>query len=61
MKDDNREPQAPESYLTFWEPIVVDAAPPAPAPGTPGQARDAYQEFVNVAEDAPVSLQVERI
>jgi hypothetical protein len=61
MKDDNCETRAPESYLTFWEPIVVDAPPSPPASGTSGATRDAYQEFVNVAEDAPVTLHVERI
>jgi hypothetical protein len=64
MNDDNREPQAPESYPTFWEPIVVDPPPPPPAPGPtkpPGEAKDAYQEFTNVTEDTPVTLHVERI
>ena len=60
MKDDTCEHQAPESYLTFWEPIVVDA-PSAPFSSTPGETRDAYQEFVNVTEDTPVALHVERI
>ena len=61
MSNDKRESQAPESYLTFWEPIVVDSAPPAPVPTATGEIKDAYQEFVNVTENTPVTLHVERI
>ncbi|MBP3960088.1 hypothetical protein J8F10_33095 [Gemmata sp. G18] len=58
MNLDTREPQAPESYATFWEPIVVD--PPLPVAGG-RDPRDAYQDFVNVTEDVPVTLHVEQI
>lgn len=56
MNASTRTAPAPESYATFWEPIALDA-PPAPA-REPG---DAYQDFVNQAEDTPVSLRVEQI
>ena len=53
MTPNTREPQAPESYATFWEPLA--AAPPAPAPAvTPDAAKDAYLEFVNVTEETPL-------
>jgi hypothetical protein len=55
MNTDTREPNAPESYATFWEPL------PAPTPAPTSGAKDAYQEFVNVAEDAPLALRVERV
>lgn len=55
MTTDTREPNAPESYATFWAPVPADARP-APAP-----TNDAYQEFVNVTEDAPILLRVERV
>jgi hypothetical protein len=57
MTTDTREPKAPESYATFWEPLAADA--PAPRPGA-GDPKDAYQDFVNVAEDNPVALQRDR-
>jgi hypothetical protein len=44
---------APESYATFWEP-VASAAPAPPAHTPPADAKDAYLEFVNVTEDAPL-------
>ena len=53
-----RDPQAPESYATFWEPIVIDL-PRVPNPSA--DPRDAYQDFINVTEDAPSSLRVEQI
>ncbi|HEY1190510.1 MAG TPA: hypothetical protein VGE74_22950 [Gemmata sp.] len=58
MNFTTREVTAPESYATFWEPIVIDSPrPPAPA----GDTSDAYQDFVNSTEDTPVSLQVQQI
>ena len=52
MKPNTREPQAPESYATFWEPL---AAPSAPAPtAAPDAAKDAYLEFVDVTEETPL-------
>lgn len=53
-----RDVSAPESYATFWEPIVIDV-PRVPSPS--GDTTDAYQEFVNRTEDTPVSLQVQQI
>jgi hypothetical protein len=52
MNSDTREPQAPESYATFWQPLPADAPAPAPTPvaDTPADAKDAYLEFVNVTE-----------
>jgi hypothetical protein len=58
MQSEPREPQAPESYDSFWEPVVVDAPPPQ-AP-TPPQHTDAYQEFVHVTEDALIGYSVAR-
>ena len=59
MQSEPREPQAPESYHTFWEPIVVDA--PAAPPLTPAPSNtDAYQEFVNVTEGVPLARHAER-
>ena len=58
MNTETREPTAPESYATFWVPLPVDA-PPTPAPAA--SAKDAYQEFVNVAEDAPAALRAGRV
>jgi hypothetical protein len=60
MNPTTREPQAPESYATFWtptksEPVATDPAgstPREPAAPTP-EATDAYSEFVNVTEDTP--------
>jgi len=57
MKPNTREPQAPESYGTFWEPVTV-AAPPAPP--APPKASDAYLEFTNVTEDSPTALRGDR-
>ena len=57
MQSEPREPQAPESYQTFWEPIAVDAPPVAPPPA---QHTDAYQEFVNVTEGVSLASHVER-
>lgn len=54
MNTTTREPNAPESYATFWEPAA--AASPAPAVS----AKDAYQEFVNMAEDVPAAARAER-
>lgn len=59
MTADTRTPQLPESYATFWEPLAADR-PQAPAHA--GSApKDAYQDFVNVTEDSPAALRVERI
>lgn len=57
MNAATRTPPAPESYATFWEPIPLDP----PRPPAARDQRDAYQEFVNQAEDTPVSLRVEQI
>jgi hypothetical protein len=58
-----REPQAPESYATFWEPIDIGVPTGAPAPPTAAtpdeaEAKDAYLEFVNVAEGVPAPPRV---
>ncbi len=61
MTADTHEPQSPESYATFWEPIALDS-PQVPAPTLTGSdPRDAYQDFVNVTEDVSVALRVERV
>ncbi len=68
MNTNNRGPQSPESYSTFWEPI---AAPPAPAPAalapatvTPATAaeepKDAYLEFTEVTEGVPAARRSDR-
>ncbi|MDY3560439.1 hypothetical protein R5W23_001673 [Gemmata sp. JC673] len=59
MNSTTRDVPAPESYATFWEPIPVDAPVTAHAPAS--EPKDAYQDFVNSTEDAPVSLQVSQI
>lgn len=50
MNVDARQAQAPESYATFWEPVAIAAPPAPPAHTPPADAKDAYQEFVNVTE-----------
>ncbi len=57
MTTDDRDPRSPESYATFWEPITLH---PQPEPVV-SNSKDAYQDFVNVTEDAPVILRVEQI
>ncbi len=57
MTTDTREPNAPESYATFWAPPPADAPAPAQSP----DAKDAYQEFVNVTEDAGFAHRAERV
>lgn len=52
-KTHTRAPQAPESYATFWEPVGSDPAPAAQFAATAAEPLDAYQQFVNVAEDSP--------
>lgn len=59
MNATTRAVPAPESYATFWEPIPVDV--PAAPPVADRDPTDAYQDFVNSTEDAPVSLQVAQI
>jgi hypothetical protein len=61
MNTPPRQPQAPESYATFWEPVAVAPAPggapnvgDAPVAGDAG-ASDAYLQFVNVTEGAPIT------
>lgn len=46
-------PAAPESYATFWEPPAAPARPPV-------EAKDAYQEFMDVTEDEPTAPRPER-
>jgi len=59
MQPNTREPQAPESYATFWEPLA--APPTTPAPAAPADAtKDAYAEFVNVTEGTPVPHRTDR-
>lgn len=63
MKADFREPQAPESYATFWEPLAGEPATIPPTFDTSTNSReaeDAYSEFVNVTEETPSSLRIER-
>jgi hypothetical protein len=45
--------QAPESYATFWEPVATGAPSSPPVLTAPADAKDAYQEFVNVTEEVP--------
>ncbi|AWM37769.1 hypothetical protein GobsT_42140 [Gemmata obscuriglobus] len=59
MNSATRDVPAPESYATFWEPIPVDTPPVVHTPAR--EPKDAYQDFVNITEDAPVSLQVSQI
>lgn len=61
MNTDDRQPQAPESYLTFWEPQLDSAPPSAPLPNLPGETKDAYQEFMNLTEETPVTVNVKRL
>jgi hypothetical protein len=60
MKPVIREQQAPESYATFWEPVANDPAPPSAPSADTKEAKDAYLEFVNIAEGIPVQLPAER-
>ena len=61
MTPNTREPQAPESYATFWEPLAAGTPPAPPAPATdPDAAKDAYLEFVNVTEDTQIPLRTDR-
>jgi hypothetical protein len=66
MTSPTRQPQAPESYATFWEPLATDT-PPAPTsnPGSNSGAnsaatKDAYLEFVNVTEGTLIPLRADR-
>jgi hypothetical protein len=64
MSKTTRTPQAPESYGTFWEPLVGDA-PSAPVPLVPvaegpGKAKDAYLEFTEITEGVPAAPRGER-
>lgn len=54
---DTREPKAPESYATFWEPVRLNV----PAALRAAEPRDAYQDFVNVTEDNSVTVQRDRL
>ncbi len=59
MNATTREPQATESYATFWEPLAPNA-PPAPAVAAPAEAKaavapDAYQEFTELTEGVPAA------
>lgn len=60
MKPVIHEHQAPESYATFWEPVTNDPAPPTAPSADTEEAKDAYLEFVNIAEGIPVQLPGER-
>ena len=57
MAVDTREPQAFESYATFWLPDAGASPAQEPAgelpPHDAPKARDAYAEFVNSTEAAP--------
>jgi hypothetical protein len=50
-KTHTRAPQAPESYATFWEPVGNE--PSAAQLVAAAQPQDAYQQFVDITEDAP--------
>jgi hypothetical protein len=53
MKADAREVQAPESYATFWGP-VLSSAPPAPlVMDPPADAKDAPREVTEGNPGAP--------
>jgi hypothetical protein len=57
-----REPQAPESYATFWEPVGT-GTPAGPSPdgravAAPEEAKDAYLEFANVTEGPSVVARI---
>jgi len=62
MKTATRNPQSPESYGTFWEPLPIEVTPPTPVAtaADSAEAKDAYLEFVNVTEDSPASLRADR-
>lgn len=49
MSNPTRDPNAPESYATFWEPLAPVAVPPAPAPDAQAAA-DAHPEFTEPTE-----------
>ncbi len=59
---------SPESYATFWEPLVVATgvagaqAPVAVAqpPETPVKAKDAYLEFTEITEGVPAAVRERR-
>jgi hypothetical protein len=60
MKPVIHEQQAPESYATFWEPVANHPAPPPTLSANAGEAKDAYLEFVNIAEGIPAQIPAER-
>lgn len=59
MTTTTREPQATESYATFWQPLAAPTATPAPTTAS-AEAKDAYLEFTNVTEGAPGTNRPER-
>lgn len=62
MKTDSREPKAPESYATFWEPLPADApVAVASAPLMKGASSDAYLDFTNLTEDSPTTHRADRV
>ena len=55
---------SPESYPTFWEPLVADGAltpvAVAQAPGVPVKDQDAYLEFTEITEGVPALVRERR-
>ncbi|QJW94845.1 hypothetical protein [Frigoriglobus tundricola] len=61
MNTTTRTPSSPESYATFWEPLVADGAPVAVAQAPePVKAQDAYLEFTEITEGVPAAVRVRR-
>lgn len=62
MNTDTREPQSPESYSTFWEPLAAAPAPTAgtPVASSPAETKDAYLEFTEITEGVPAARRIER-
>jgi hypothetical protein len=59
MNTNAREPQSPESYSTFWEPVAAPAPAPA-ATAVAEQPKDAYLEFTEVTEGVPAARRGDR-
>lgn len=61
MNTTTREPQAPESYATFWEPLAPAAAPPVLVPPEAKAAEGAPLELTEPAEGVPAAPRRERV
>ena len=60
MNTTTHEPQAPESYATFWEPLAPAAAPPVPVPPEAKAAEAAPLETTELADGVPAAPRRER-